>query len=197
MRMINFRKFFWFFSFNFCQNFDVRHFAMTEHMQNQIFVVGYKKKFFLHFQFGPIRWVPRRVIFENFSMCMLSICGNDFIAHWTYEEMISSHTEHMRNEFHACLASGKMWTVFTCTSMLSICGMNFIACWAYMETNLLHTEHTRKRFHRTLCIREEEFRACSASGKMWTVFTVFTCTSMLTIERISLHNEHMWNKFHR
>ncbi len=47
------------------------------------------------------------------------------------------------------------------------------ACWAYAETILSHTEHTRKRFHRTLSIR-----ACSASGKMW---TVFTCKSMLSI----------------
>ncbi len=36
----------------------------------------------------------------------------------------------------------------------------------------------RKRFHRTLSIRGTNFRACSASDKMW---TVFTCNSMLSI----------------
>ncbi len=51
-------------------------------------------------------------------------------------------------------------------------------CWAYVETILSHTDHTRKRFHRTLIIRGTNFRACSASGKMW---IVFTCTSMLNI----------------
>ncbi len=57
------------------------------------------------------------VIFENYSMHMLSICGNDFITHWAYEETVSS-------------------TVFTWTSehMLSICGNDFIAHWAYAET---------------------------------------------------------------
>jgi hypothetical protein len=93
------------------------------------------------------------VIFENYSMCMLSIRGNDFIAHWAYEEMVSSHTEHTRNEFRACSASGKMWTVFTCTSMQSIHGMNFIAHWAYAERISSHTEHTRNGFHRWLSIR--------------------------------------------
>ncbi len=33
------------------------------------------------------------VIFKNYSMRMLSIRGNNFIAHWAYEEMISSHVE--------------------------------------------------------------------------------------------------------
>ncbi len=46
------------------------------------------------------------------------------------------------------------------------------------ETILSHTEHMRKRFHRTLSIRRLNFRVCSASGKM---LTVFTCTAMLSI----------------
>jgi hypothetical protein len=54
------------------------------------------------------------VLFENYSMRMLSIRGNDFIACWTYAEPILSHTEHTRNEFHR---------------MLSILGTDFIACW--------------------------------------------------------------------
>ncbi len=33
------------------------------------------------------------VILENYSMRTLSIRLNDFIAHWAYEETISSHTE--------------------------------------------------------------------------------------------------------
>jgi hypothetical protein len=68
------------------------------------------------------------------------------------------------------------------------------------------TEQTRKQFHRTLSIRGTNFRACSASGKMW---TVFTCKSMLCIrgtnfiahwayaERISSLPEHTRNGFHR
>ncbi len=84
------------------------------------------------------------VIFENYSMHMLSIRGNDFIAHWTYEEMISSHTEHTIFMHAHCSASGKMWTFFTCTSMLSIRGTNFIAHWAYVEWISSLAEHTRK-----------------------------------------------------
>ncbi len=39
------------------------------------------------------------VILENYSMHMLSIRRNDFIACWAYAEPISSHAERMRNKF--------------------------------------------------------------------------------------------------
>jgi hypothetical protein len=55
----------------------------------------------------------------------------------------------------------------------------------YAEMILSHAEHTRNRFHRTLSIRGTNFRACSASGKMW---TDFTCT---------IHAEHTRNEFYR
>ncbi len=58
-------------------------------------------------------------------------------------------------------------------------------CWAYAETILSHTEHTWNEFHRTLSIRGTNFRACSASGKMW---AVFTCT---------IHAELTRNEFYR
>ncbi len=44
------------------------------------------------------------VIFKNYSMRMLSIRGNDFIACWAYAEPISSHAEHTRNEFPRMLS---------------------------------------------------------------------------------------------
>ncbi len=47
-------------------------------------------------------------------------------------------------------------------------------CWAYAETLLSHAEHTRNRFHRMLSIRGMNFRACSASGKMWTFYAEHT-----------------------
>ena len=58
-------------------------------------------------------------------------------------------------------------------------------CWAYAETILSHAEHTRNRFHRTLRILGTNFRACSASCKMW---TVLTCT---------IHAQHTRNEFYR
>jgi hypothetical protein len=58
-------------------------------------------------------------------------------------------------------------------------------CWAYAETIFSHAEHTRNRFHCTLSIRGTNFCACSASRKMW---TVFTCT---------IHAEHTRNEFYR
>jgi len=99
-------------------------FAVTEHMRKQIFLERYPKKFlfkkftlvlldgflngFSKFRFFIVKiciliwdfWV----IFENYSMRMLSIRGNDFIAHWAYEETILSHTEHTRNEFSRMLS---------------------------------------------------------------------------------------------
>ncbi len=47
------------------------------------------------------------LIFENYSMRMLSIRGNDFIAHWAYKETISSRTEHMQNEYLRMLSQRK------------------------------------------------------------------------------------------
>jgi hypothetical protein len=40
-------------------------------------------------------------------MRMLSIRGNDFIAHGTYEETISSHTEHTPKKFLRMLSQQK------------------------------------------------------------------------------------------
>jgi hypothetical protein len=62
--------------------------------------------------------------------------------------------------------------------------------------DLSHAEHTRNQFHRTLSIRGTNFRACSASCKMWTVFNMYnTCSAY--VERILSHTEHTRNKFHR
>jgi hypothetical protein len=48
-----------------------------------------------------------------------------------------------------------------------------IACagWAYTEKISSLAEHMRKRFHRTLSLRRTNFRACSASVQILTVFT--------------------------
>ncbi len=176
MALVNFRKFFCFFSFDFRQNFEVQTFSRwlsirgTKYFWRDIqnfffqnvhlvtwvlldgFLNGFSKiRFFIVEIYILIRdfWV----IFENYSMRMVSIRGNDFIAHWAYEETISSHTEHTRKRFHrtlsirrtnfrVCSASGK--TVFACTAMLSVRGNDFIAPWAYEEMILSHPEHTRK-----------------------------------------------------
>jgi hypothetical protein len=98
--------------------------AVTEHTLNQIFFERYLKKFFFKiftlvlldrflngfskfgFFIGKICILIRDfwVIFENYSMRMLSIRGNDFIACWAYAEPISSHAEHTRNEFSRMLS---------------------------------------------------------------------------------------------
>ncbi len=74
------------------------------------FLESYPKIFFFQIvPLGPIRWVRKWffkiwifysrnlhfnlgfwVIFKNYSMRMLSIRGNDFIAHWAYKEMFTS-----------------------------------------------------------------------------------------------------------
>ncbi len=93
------------------------------------------------------------VILENYSMRMLSIRRNDFIAHWAYEETISSRLSIRGMNFRVCSASGKMWTVFTFQFMLSIRGTNLIAHWAYAERISSMAEPTRNRFHRMLSMR--------------------------------------------
>ncbi len=83
--------------------------------------------FWSMFWFKPFRNFLRKItIFRNFDqwseilsvsdgrplsqgVCpsLLCIHGNDFIAHWAYEEMISSHTEHTLNEFSFMLSQRK------------------------------------------------------------------------------------------
>ncbi len=150
---------------------------MTEHTQNQIFLVSYQKIFFLKiftlvlqvgfldgfskFPFFLVKiciliwyfWV----IFENYSMRTLSIRGNDFIAHWAYEETISSHTEHTPNEFSRLLSQRK----------------NVNSFYRY-----IYAEHTGKWFYRTLSIRGNDLNAGWAYAEM-----------------ISSLTEHMWKCF--
>ncbi len=63
---------------------------------------------------------------------MLSIRGNNFIAHWAYEETILSHTDHTPKEFSRMLSQRKNINSF------------------YMYS---YAEHTEKWFYRTLNIR--------------------------------------------
>ncbi len=172
MPFVNFPKKIPFFSFDFRQNFDVRTFprwlsifkwwAIQKKIFLKIFTLVLLDGFldgFWKFRLFIVKiciliwyfWV----FFENYSMRMLSIRGNHFIACWAYVEPISSHTEHTRIEFRRmlCSASGKMWTVLHVQSMLSIRGTNFIAHWAYAERISSHAKHTRNRFHHMLSMR--------------------------------------------
>jgi hypothetical protein len=118
------------------------------------------------------------VIFENYSIRMLSICGNDFITHWAYEETISSPTEHTPNEFSRMLSQRKNFNSFYMYSYaehtgkwfyrtLSIRGNDFIAPWAHEEMILSHPEHTSKWFYCTLSIRGNDFIAPWAYAEMF------------------------------
>ncbi len=85
------------------------------------------------------------VISKNYSMGLLSIRGNDFIAHWAYEEMISSHTESTPWEFSRILSQQKNINNF------------------YMY---IHGEHTRKWFHRTVSIQGNDLNPGWAYAEM-------------------------------
>ncbi len=134
-----------------------------------------RKSFFQNLHFGPIRCVPKRflkisiiysqiciliwyfwVFFENYSVRMLNMRGNDFIACRAYAEPISSHTEHTRNEFPRMLNQRLNVNSF----------YMYNPCWAYVERILSHTEHTRNEFHRMLSICGTDFIACWAYVEM-------------------------------
>jgi hypothetical protein len=102
---------------------------MNSYMVFQSF--GYSQN--MHFKLGDFL-----VILKNYSLRMLSIRGNDFIAHWAYEETISSHNEHATNEFSRMLNQRKNVNSF------------------YMYIN---AEQTRKCFYRTLSIRRNDLNA--------------------------------------
>ncbi len=97
------------------------------------------------------------VFFENYSMRMLSIRGNDFIACWAYSEPISLHTEHTRNEFPRMLSQLQNVNSF----------YMYNTCVAYAERILSHTEHARNEFHRMLSMRGTDFIACWACAEMF------------------------------
>ena len=161
MPLVNFRKKFRFFSFDFRQNFDVRTFPLWLSIRGTKFFWEISKNFFFlifalilsdrfldgfskfWFVIGEIYILIRVfwVIFKNCSMRMLSIGGNDFIACWAYAEPISSHAEHTRNKFPRMLSQRLNVNIFTCT---------------------IHAEHTRNELYRTLSIRGTNFIACWA-----------------------------------
>ncbi len=130
MPFVNLRKKFRFFSFDFISMFE--HFRgdwayaepnffddLSRNFFFKIFTLvqldgfldGYWK-FWLFIVKICILIVYFSVLFENYSMLMLSIRGTDFIAHmlsirktnfiahWAYAERISLHAEHARNRFH-------------------------------------------------------------------------------------------------
>ncbi len=175
MPLVNFRKKISLLFLRFSSEFRKSNiFAVAEHTRNHIFWRDIQKIFFQNVHFGPIRRVHDGfsrfvffivqicifiwnfwVIFENYSMRMLSIHGNGFIAHWAYKEMISSNTEHKPNEFSRMLSQRKNINSFYMYSYaehtrkgfycnLSIRGNDLNAGWAYEEMISLLTEHTRK-----------------------------------------------------
>ncbi len=109
------------------------------------------------------------VSLENYSMPMLSIRGNNFIAHWAYDELISSHVEHTRKEFSRMLSqrynenSFHMYIHAEHTQnefhrTLSIHGTNFIDGWAYAEWISSLAEHTRKKMFKSRIYRANPIR---------------------------------------
>ncbi len=147
MLSVYFRKKFRFFSFDFRQNFEVQTFSRWLSIRRTKFFGEISQKCcFQKVHFCPIRWVPKRffkilvfivkiciliwdfwVIFENYSMRMLSIRGNDSIAYLTYEEWNFVHAQ----------------PVVKCKQFLDV-----NPCWAYAERISSHTEPTRNEFHR-------------------------------------------------
>ncbi len=89
-------KFFWEIS----KNFFVKIFTLV---LLDSFLASFSK--FLFF-IGEIYILIRDfwVIFKNYSMRMLSIRGNNFVACWAYAEPISSHAEPTRNKFPRMLS---------------------------------------------------------------------------------------------
>ncbi len=76
----------------------------------------------------------------------------NFIAHWAYEETISSHTEQAcaKRIFAYAQPAFKFWQFLHGHPN---------ACRAYEETILSHAEHTLNKFHRMLSIRKNDFIA--------------------------------------
>jgi len=115
MPLVNFRKKIRLVSFDFRQNFEVRTFTRWLSIRRTKFFLRDIQKIFFFKIFTMVLldgfldgfskfWFfiveicilirDFWVIFENYCMRMLSICGNDFIAHWAYEKPIFVHAQH-------------------------------------------------------------------------------------------------------
>ncbi len=192
MPLVNFRTKFRFFSLDFCQNFEVWIFSWWLSIRGTKFFWRDNRKIvfskcslgflngFSKFRFFIVKiciliW-DFLVIFENHSMCLLSIHGNNFIAHWAYEETISSHTEHMPNKFSRMLSQRKNVNSFLMYSYaehtgkwiyrtLSMQGNDLKAGWAHEEMIASLTEHTRKCLKVEYLSRiEYDFRKSRVTG---------------------------------
>jgi hypothetical protein len=99
---------------------------------------------------------------------MLSIRGNNFIAHWAYKETISSPTEHTPNELLCMLSQHSNFDRFYMDIWTHVghTRKRFLLCWAYAERISSDAEHARKQFHRTLSILGNDFIACWAYVEM-------------------------------
>ncbi len=128
---------------------------MTEHTRTKFFWRDIQKVFFKMFTWVLLDGFLNGfwVIFEKYSMHILSKSGNDFIAHWAYEETISSHTEHTPNEFSGMFSQRKNDNSF------------------YMYRN---AEHMGKWFYHTLSIQEYDFNAGWAYEEMISSLTEHT-----------------------
>jgi hypothetical protein len=178
MPFVNFRKKFRFFSFDFRQYFDVRTLPRWLSIRGTKFFWWAMQNFFLSKIFTLVLldgfldgfWKFRLfivklciliwyfwVFFKNYSMRLLSISGNnfiaclsirgtDFIARWAYKEKISAHAQ----------PAVKCEQFLHFQSMLSI-----------RRRILSHTEHTQNKFHRMLSIRGTDFIACWACAEMF------------------------------
>ncbi len=101
-------------------------FAVNERTRNQIFFERYPKKFCIKkFSLVLLDGFLNGFSIKYYSMRMLSIRGNDFIAHWAYEEQIFAHAQ----------------PAVKCEQFLHV-----YPCWAYAERFSSHTEHTRMDF---------------------------------------------------
>jgi hypothetical protein len=169
------------------------------------FLCGFSKFQFIIVEICTLIWYFW-VIFKNYSMHMLSICGNDFIAHWAYEETISSHTEHTPNEFLRMLIQRKNVNSFYMYSYAAHTGKWFYSTLSIRGNDFLHPEHMRKCLKvEYLCRIEYDFQKSLVTGpgdlkdsvSAKKVFKKISCLCTLTKECFAMHiffNWWIWKK---
>ncbi len=119
MPFVNFRKKIRFFSFDFRQNFDVQTFPRWLSIRGtKFFWWAIQKTILSHAEHTRTDFIAHWANFRACSIsgkmwtvftctfhaehtrlefyCTLSISGTNFIAYWTFAELISSHAEHAR-----------------------------------------------------------------------------------------------------
>jgi len=163
-------------------------------MQSQILLQVPFTKFCLLDRFIVSISKFRFFIVENCVFLGFFVAYENFIAHWSKAETISSLTESTPNEFFRVRRNDLILTAFSWTYYPTLIqrGTHFNAVWVNGEIISSLTGSTRKRFYRWLSQRGNDFIDDWVNGN---IFPKITLQDRHTASQSELGVGHLWDPF--